>query len=92
MARLTASSMLDAPSRSLVIIYAMVSVSLVVWKIAPDSSSLSRSVKALVRFPLWARAIFPFWWLTSMGWQLLLVFPPVVPYLTWPTAMVPSGK
>ena len=54
-------------SRSRVMMYAMISVSLVVWKIAPDSYSRLRSATALLRFPLCASAILPFWWLTSIG-------------------------
>ena len=79
MARLSASSMLDAVSRSFVTTYAMVSVSLVVWKMAPVSSSAERSSAAVERLPLWARAILPFWWFTSRGWQLLRFVAPVVP-------------
>ena len=53
-------------------------MSLVVWKMAPDSSSFSRSSAALVRLPLWARAMEPFTWLMTMGWALVRLLRPVV--------------
>lgn len=56
----------------------MTSVSLVVWKMAPESSSFSRSSAALVRLPLWYKAMVPFTWLMTMGWALERLFRPVV--------------
>ena len=81
-----------AVSRSRVTIYAMVSVSLVVWKIAPVSSRPLRSSAALDRLPLCAMAIRPFWWFTSIGWQLFRLVEPVVPYRVCATAIFPFGK
>ena len=56
----------------------MTSVSLVVWKMAPESSSFSRSSAALVRLPLWARTMEPLTWLMTRGWALTRLLSPVV--------------
>ncbi len=54
------------------------SVSLVLWKIEPRASRLSRSWSALVRLPLWPMAIDPRAYSTAMGWAFLSIDPPAV--------------
>ena len=56
----------------------MTSLSLVLWKMAPPSSSSSRSSAALVRLPLWARDMVPLMWLMTRGWALARLRVPVV--------------
>ena len=62
-----ASSMDEAVSLSFVTVYAMTSVSVVAWKMEPASSSSSRSSASFVRLPLWAIAMLPLTWFTTMG-------------------------
>ena len=56
----------------------MISLSTVVWKIDPRSSSSSRSAAALVRLPLCAMAICPLAQSTVSGWALPMFDEPVV--------------
>ena len=56
----------------------MTSVSLLVWKIAPSSSSSRRSSTALVRLPLWTMPSGPIEVLTTIGWALAMTLVPAV--------------
>ena len=69
----------------------MTSVSEVEWKMPPISSNSSRSSAALVRLPLWARAMGPFTWRMTKGWALARTGVPVVAYRQWPMHMLPRG-
>ena len=77
-ARSNATSMEGDSTRSRVMTWAMTSVSLVVWKMQPVSSSFSRSSAALVRLPLWATDMVPLMWLMTRGWALARERVPVV--------------
>ena len=59
--------------------WAMISESLVMWKMEPFSSSSSRSSLALVSAPLWASDISPLQWFTTMGWAFCTGLIPAVP-------------
>ncbi len=54
------------------------SVSLVVWKIEPSSSSRARSVVALVRLPLWTMPTGPIEVRTTIGCALAMTDEPAV--------------
>ena len=56
----------------------MTSVSEVDWKMAPDETSSRRSVRALVRLPLWATAKPPVSRSANSGCTLRRMVPPVV--------------
>lgn len=53
-----------------------ISLSLLVWKMAPSLSSSPRSSEALVRLPLWASAISMPQTRTTSGWAFLRTEPP----------------
>ena len=56
----------------------MTSVSLVVWKIEPASSSRSRISPGLTRLPLWTMPTGPMEVLTTMGCALATTLDPAV--------------
>ena len=58
---------------------------------APSFSSWRRSSSALVRLPLWHRAMVPRPWRTIMGWALARTRLPEVAYRTCPVAMRAVG-
>ena len=66
-ARLTLSSIDAELSLSRMIIFEIISASLVVWNMDPSSSSLSLVSAELTRLPLKHSAMCPFTWLTTIG-------------------------
>ena len=76
--RLIASSAVGAARRSLAMWNAITSESIVVWKIAPVSSSWRRISNAFTRFPLCARQSVPLKYLSTSGCVFSMVEEPVV--------------
>ena len=79
MALQMASSMDLEVSRSLVIIWAINSASLVEWKMAPCISNFSLKSSALRIEPLLAMAIWPFTWRNGIGWAFSRLLLSAVP-------------
>ena len=69
----------------------IVSVSEVVWKIAPSSTSLFLNVIELVKFPLWETPIPPALVSAKKGWIFLRVLSPDVLYLLCPINICLEG-
>ena len=63
----------------ILVLWLVASLSLVVWKMAPPSSSCMRRVWAFTRLPLWHSASAPCKLLTTSGWAFSRFCAPVVP-------------